>query len=99
MTNMESSDIQGRFEASVNIFVDPTQKAQVIDALEKLENIDEIYDVKGEYDIVSLVSASNVEEFRNVLHKQIMKIKGVQSTIISVVLKSHKNAFKNIHMR
>jgi DNA-binding Lrp family transcriptional regulator len=99
MTNMESSDIQGRFEASVNIFVDPTQKAQVIDALEKLENIDEIYDVKGEYDIVSLVSASSVEEFRNVLHKQIMKIKGVQSTIISVVLKSHKNAFKNIHMR
>ena len=96
---MESSDIQGRFEASVNIFVDPTQKAQVIDALEKLENIDEIYDVKGEYDIVSLVSASSVEEFRNVLHKQIMKIKGVQSTIISVVLKSHKNAFKNIHMR
>jgi len=99
MTNMESSNIHDRFEASVNIFVDPTQKAQVIDALEKLENIDEIYDVKGEYDIVSLVSASSVEEFRNVLHKQIMKIKGVQSTIISVVLKSHKNAFKNIHMR
>ncbi|MGA3060126.1 MAG: Lrp/AsnC ligand binding domain-containing protein [Candidatus Bathyarchaeia archaeon] len=99
MTNMESSDIQGRFEASVNIFVDPTQKAQVIDALEKVENIEEIYDVKGEFDIVSIVSASSVEEFRNVLHKKIMKIKGVQSTIISVVLKSHKHAFKNINMR
>jgi len=99
MTNMESSDIHGRFEASVNIFVDPTQKAQVIDALEKVENIEEIYDVKGECDIVSIVSASSIEEFRNVLHKQILKIKGVQSTIISVVLKSHKHAFKNLHMR
>ena len=96
---MESSNIQGRFEASVNIFVDSSQKAQIIDALEKVENIEEIYDVKGEFDIVSIVSASSVEEFRNVLHKKIMKIKGVQSTIISVVLKSHKHAFKNIHMR
>ena len=99
MTNMESSEIQDRFEASVNIFVDPAQKAQIIDALEKVENIEEIYDVAGGYDIVSIVSASSVEEFRNVLHKQIMKIKGVQSTIISVVLRSHKHSFKNIHMR
>ena len=98
MTNMESSDIQDRFEASVNIFVDPAQKAQVIDALEKVENIEEIYDVKGEFDIVSIVSASSVEEFRNVLHKKIMKIKGVKSTLVSVVLKSHKS-LSNIHMR
>ena len=91
MTSMESNDIHDRFEASVNIFVDPSQKAQVIDALEKVENIEEIYDVKGEFDIVSIVSASSVEEFRNVLHKKIMKIKGVKSTIVSVVLKSHKS--------
>ena len=96
MANKESNDSHGRFEASVNIFVDSTKKAQVIDALEKVENIEEIYDVKSEFDIVSIVSASSVEEFRNVLHKKIMKIKGVQSTIISVVLKSHKHAFKNI---
>jgi DNA-binding Lrp family transcriptional regulator len=99
MTNMESNDSHGRFEASVSIFVDPSQKAQVIDALEKVENIEEIYDVKGEFDIVSIVSASSVEEFRNVLHKKIMKIKGVQNTIISVVLKSHKSALNNIHIR
>jgi DNA-binding Lrp family transcriptional regulator len=87
---MKSTDNHGYFEASVNIFVDPAQKAQVIDALEKVENIEEIYDVKGEFDIVSIVSASSVEEFRNVLHKKIMKIKGVQSTLVSVVLRAHK---------
>ena len=87
---MESIDSHGRFEASVNIFVDPAQKAQVIDALEKVENIEEIYDVKGEFDIVSIVSASSVEEFRNVLHKKIMKIKGVRSTLVSVMLRAHK---------
>ena len=87
---MKSIDSHSQFEASVNLFVDPAQKAQVIDALEKIENIEEIYDVKGEYDIVSIVSAYNVEEFRNILHKKIMKIKGVQSTLVSVVLKTHK---------
>jgi DNA-binding Lrp family transcriptional regulator len=90
-----------RFEASVNLFVDPSQKAQVIDALEKVENIEEIYDVKGEFDIVSIVSASSVEEFRNVLQEKINKIKGVKSTITSVILKAHKrpkSALSNIHM-
>jgi DNA-binding Lrp family transcriptional regulator len=87
---MTSKDSHGQFEASVNIFVDPTQKEQIIEALEKIENIEEIYDVKGEFDIVSIVSASSVEEFRNVLHKKIMKIKGVHSTLVSVVLRAHK---------
>ena len=82
----------------MNLFINPSRKAQIIDALSKLENIEEIYEVTGEFDIVSIVSASSVEEFRNILHKKIMKIKGVQSTIISVVLKSHKSALDNIHM-
>ena len=63
---------------------------QIIDALSKLEGIGEIYEVKGEFDIVSMVSASSVEEFRNILRKKIMKIKGVKSTIVSVVLKAHR---------
>ena len=90
MESNDSSNNQGRFEASVNIFVDPTQKAQVINSLSKLENIEEVYEVKGEFDIISIVSASCLEEFRNVLHKKIMKIKGVKSTITTVVLKTHK---------
>jgi DNA-binding Lrp family transcriptional regulator len=90
METNDSSTNYGRFEASVNIFVDPTMKAQVIDALSKLDNIEEIYEVKGEFDIVSIVTTSCLEEFRTVLQKKIMKIKGIKSTITSVVLKTHK---------
>src|SRR5271157_3836446 len=99
---METHAGHGRFEASVNLFVDPSQKAQVIDALSKVENIEEIYDVKGEFDIVSIVSASSPEEFRDILQKKINKIKGVKCTLTSVVLKSHKRlkpGLSNIHMR
>jgi DNA-binding Lrp family transcriptional regulator len=90
MENNKSSNNHGRFEASVNLFVDPTQKAQVIDSLSKLENIEDIYEVKGEFDIVSTVSATSLEEFRTILHNKILNIKGVKSTVITVVLKTHK---------
>jgi DNA-binding Lrp family transcriptional regulator len=79
-----------RLLASVNIFVEQTQKAHVVTALSELQNIEEVYEVAGEYDIVSLVSASCLEEFRDVLQKKIMKIKGIKSTVSSIVLKAHK---------
>ena len=90
METIDSSNNHSRFEASVNLFVDPSQKAQVINALSKLENVEDIYEVKGEFDIVSTVSATSLEEFRTILHNNILKIKGVKSTVITVVLKTHK---------
>jgi DNA-binding Lrp family transcriptional regulator len=39
---------------------------------------------------VTLVSASDIEEFRDVLKNRIMKIKGIKSTVSSIVLKAHK---------
>jgi len=79
-----------RFLASVNIFADSTQIDNVIEALSKLRNIEEVYEVAGEYDIVTLVSTPTLEEFRDTLQKQIMKIKGVKSTISTIILEPHK---------
>ena len=79
-----------RLLASVNIFIEPSQKDHVLVALGEVKNIEEIYEVAGEYDIVSLVSASCLEEFRDVLQKKIMKIKGIKSTITTIILRPHK---------
>ena len=79
-----------RFVASVNIFADKKQISSIVASLSKLQNIEEVYEVAGEYDIMTVVSTSTIEEFRDLLQKQIMKIKGVKSTIVSVVLKPHK---------
>jgi DNA-binding Lrp family transcriptional regulator len=62
----------------------------VVIALSNLENLEELYEVTGEFDVVTLVSAVDIEEFRDVLKNKIMKIKGVKSTVSSVVLKVHK---------
>jgi DNA-binding Lrp family transcriptional regulator len=64
----------------------------VVSALLKLDNLEELYEVSGEFDIVSMVSASDIEEFHAVLKNKIMKIEGVKSTVTTVILARHKEA-------
>src|SRR6266480_3895223 len=73
--------------AFVDIFDESAHMDEVVQSLAKLDNIEELYEVTGEFDIVTLVSADDIEEFRDVL-----KIKGVKSTVSSIVLKTHKGA-------
>jgi len=75
-----------KFLATVNIFADSKEINHVLSALSKLNNIEEVYEVAGEYDIVTLVCTQTIEEFRDILQKQIMKINGVKSTIVTVLL-------------
>jgi Transcriptional regulators len=79
-----------RIYAFIDIFVESPEMDNVVLELSKLKNLEELYEVTGEFDIVTLVSAADIEEFRDVLKNQIMKIKGVKSTVSSVVLKVHK---------
>ena len=63
---------------------------EVVQALNKLPNVEELYEVTGEFDIVTLVSASDIEEFRDLLKNKILKIHGVKSTVTAIVLHTHK---------
>jgi Lrp/AsnC family transcriptional regulator for asnA, asnC and gidA len=83
-----------RVLASVGIFVEKSKKEDVLAALYNIENIEEIYDVTGEFDILSIVSASCLEELREILQRKIMKIRGVKSAITNIILQPHKNAKK-----
>ena len=63
---------------------------EVVKALSKISAVEELYEVTGEFDIVTLVSAVDIEEFRDILKNKIMKIPGVKSTVSSIVLQAHK---------
>ena len=76
--------------AFVNIFVEASLIDEIVEALSKIDAVEELYEVTGEFDIVTLVSASDIESFREVLKSKIMKIKGVRSTVTSIVLSAHK---------
>jgi len=77
--------------AFVHIFVESLQMDEVVEALQKIPNIEELFHVTGEFDVVSLVSADSVEQFRDVLKNKIMKISGVRSTVSSIVLHHHSD--------
>jgi DNA-binding Lrp family transcriptional regulator len=73
----------------VNIFVEQPEMDNVVAALSKLESMVHLYEVTGEFDVVMLISTDGVEELREVLEKRIMKIKGIRSTVTSIVLKAN----------
>ena len=79
-----------RLLAFVDIFVDSPAMDDVVQALERIPTIEELYEVTGEFDIVTLVSASDIEEFRDTLKNKILKIRGVKSTVSAIVLHTHK---------
>ena len=76
--------------ALVNIFVEASLMDEVIEALSKIDKVEELYEVTGEFDIVTLVSASDIEALSDVLKNRIMKINGVKSTVTSIILSAHK---------
>ena len=84
-----------RLLAFVDVFVESAEMDNVVASLSQLPHLEELYEVTGEFDIVTLVSAADVEEFREMLKNKIMKIKGVKSTVSSVVLKAHKGPRMN----
>jgi DNA-binding Lrp family transcriptional regulator len=80
-----------RLLAFVDIFVDSPTLDDVVRALIQLPNVEEVYEVTGEFDIVTLVSVADIEEFRDFLKNKILKIKGVKSTVTSIVLNAPKS--------
>ena len=77
-----------RLLAFVDIFVESPEMDNVVAALSKLDNLEELYEVTGEFDIVTVFSASDIEELGDILKNRVMKIKGVKSTISSIVART-----------
>ena len=74
----------------MDILVESQVKAEVVTALTRLPNIEELYEVTGKSDIVSLVSGTDIDEIRAVLKNDIRKIPGIRNVLASIVLNSPK---------
>ena len=86
-----------RLLAFVDIFVESPTLDEVVRALAELPNVEELYEVTGEFDIVTLVSAADIEEFRDFVKNKLLKIKGVKSTVTSIVLNAPKGPRNGEH--
>jgi len=77
--------------AFVDIFIESAEMDEVIASLSRLDGLEELHEVTGEFDVIVLLSSSDIEQFRDRLKNKIMKIKGVKSTVSSIVLKTYKS--------
>ncbi len=67
---------------------------EVVQALSQLSNVEELYEVTGEFDVVMLVSVADIDEFRDFLKNKVLKIKGIRSTVTSIVFNAPKGSRK-----
>jgi len=82
--------MNGKLLAFVDIYVESQQMQDVIDSLLKLEDLEMLYEVTGEFDLTIMISASDIEELRDILKNKIINVGGIKSTVTSIVLKTHK---------
>jgi len=63
---------------------------EVSGALAELPEVLDVYEVTGESDIVAIIEADDVLDFRNMLKNKILRIDGVKTTVSSVIMYTHK---------
>ena len=84
----------------VLVILDVNVKSQelerVAQALEKLPQVADLYEVTGEYDLVALIETDSIMSFRNLLKDKILSIKGISGTNTLVIIHTHKRTGKTV---
>ncbi len=78
----------------LNVFVESQELENVTQALEKLPEVTDLYEVTGEYDLVALIRTDSITTFRSLLKDKILRIKGIRSTVSAVIIHTHKREGK-----
>jgi DNA-binding Lrp family transcriptional regulator len=80
-----------RLLAFIDVFVENSYADEVVQKISQIPNAEAVYRVTGgRADIVSLISASDMDELREIMNDRILKIKGVTGRVSSIALASHK---------
>jgi len=75
-------------EAIILISLNPSfPTSEISDILMKIPNVENVYEVTGQYDIVAIVSAMNIAEVNECIEK-IRRVEGVTNTNTMIILRS-----------
>jgi DNA-binding Lrp family transcriptional regulator len=80
----------GGVTAIINIFVETEAMEKVTEAITSFPEVVDVHEVTGEFDLVAVVKADDIMEFRRFLKDKVMKVKGIKSTVTSIILFTHK---------
>jgi len=74
--------------AILHFFVEPGKLEDVGEALAKMPEIIDVYEVTGEYDLIATAKANDLHKLRSLISERLMKMHGVKAVTTSVVLHS-----------
>ena len=77
-------------KAILHIFVEPGKLEDVGEALAKMPEVVDVYEVTGEYDIIATAKANDLHQLRSLISERLMKMHGVKAVTTSVVLHIYK---------
>ena len=84
----------------VLVILDVNVKSQelerVAQALERLPQVADLYEVTGEYDLVAVIETDSIMSFRNLLKDKVLSIKGISGTNTLVIIHTHKRTGKTV---
>lgn len=87
---MATRSLKGGIKAILHIFVESNQLEKVAEEITKLPETLDVFEVTGEFDIIAIISTTNIESFRELLKDKVLKIPGIKSTVTSIILHVHK---------
>ncbi len=80
----------------LDITIESRDLDEVARELAALPFVSDVYEVTGESDIILLIEAEHVIDFRNMLKNHILSIDGVKTTVSSVIMYVHKKDGKRV---
>jgi DNA-binding Lrp family transcriptional regulator len=76
--------------AILHIFVEPGKIEDVGEALARIPEVIDIYEVTGEYDLIATAKTNDLHQLRSLISEKLMKMHGVKAVTTSVVLHTYK---------
>jgi DNA-binding Lrp family transcriptional regulator len=76
--------------AILHVFVEPGKIEDVGEALARIPEVIDVYEVTGEYDLIATAKANDLHRLRSLISERLMKMHGVKAVTTSVVLHTYK---------
>lgn len=76
--------------ALINIYTESKSIDKISKRLQEMEEVIDLYEVTGDYDLVALVKADNPANFRKFLKEKILSLEGIRGTNTVIILHMSK---------
>jgi DNA-binding Lrp family transcriptional regulator len=64
------------------------KESQIVNELEKVPHVKEVYPVYGVYDVLMVIESDSMEELRETITSKVRKLDGIKSTLTMIIVKN-----------